>query len=414
MPELPAFTKRVLIVDDDVSLTKTLSAILTKAGYETECAALGADALRGVQSHPHTFNAILIDIELPDMSGLDMLKQLHAMDPDIGAIMLTDHAEISTAVAALNEGAFGYIQKPYNIDQVKATLARLMEKQKLLRDNQHLLEEMIRLNSELDEKVSQRTRELQSTNLALANTIDELRRADAAKSDFLSMVSHELRTPLTVIIGFAQTLVQEIDRLDKVTIKRYLQIVDLDAHRLLRLIEGILDLSTIAKKGMTLNNTRFNVRVMIEGVSEGFRLANREREVVFFCGEDLDEIEADRDRLQQVVVNLLGNAAKYSPVGGLIRIEAHRRKSELMLSVTDAGPGIPAEQKTQIFEPFYRTQDAINFKTPGTGLGLTICRAIVSAMGGKIWVEDVIPHGSRFCVMIPQTFEVQQKTRAAA
>lgn len=413
MPELPAFSKRLLIVDDDMALTRTLSAILTKAGYETECAALGADAIRGIQTHPHTFNAVLIDLQLPDMSGLEILKQIKALDPNVGALMLTGNANIDTAVAALNAGAFAYIQKPYNIDEVKATLARLMEKQKLKRDNQHLLEEMIRLNSELDEKVSQRTRELQSTNLALANTIDELRRADAAKSDFLSMVSHELRTPLTVIIGFAQTLVQEIDRLDKVTIKRYLQIVDIDAHRLLRLIEGILDLSTIAKKGMTLNNSRFNVRVMIEGVSEGFRLANREREVAFFCGEDLDEIETDRDRLQQVVVNLLGNAAKYSPVGGLIRIEAQRHKGELLLSVTDAGPGIPADQKAQIFEPFYRTQDAINFKTPGTGLGLTICRAIVSAMGGKIWVEDVIPHGSRFCVTIPQSFDVQQKARAA-
>jgi signal transduction histidine kinase len=405
---------RLLIVDDDLALTRTLSAILIKAGYRVESVTTGGEAIRAIEKDLNAFNAVLVDLQLPDMNGLDILKRIRTLSAEIGALMLTGHAEMDTAVAALNAGAFAYIQKPYNIDEVKAILTRLMEKQKLLRDNQHLLQQMIRLNSELDEKVHQRTLELQKANLSLANTVEELQRAAAAKSDFLSMVSHELRTPLTVIIGFAQTLVQEIEKMDKASIKRYMQIVDIDAHRLLRLIEGILDLSTIAKKGMTLNATRFNVRVMVEGVSEGFRLSNRERDVQVFCDESIDEIDTDRDRLQQVIVNLLGNAAKYSPVGGLIRIELNRKDDDLRGSVTDSGPGISDEQKDKIFEPFYRTQDAINFKAPGTGLGLTISKAIMAAMGGRIWVENVLPHGSRFCFHIPSAFGSPQKNQNAA
>jgi signal transduction histidine kinase len=106
------------------------------------------------------------------------------------------------------------------------------------------------------------------------------------------------------------------------------------------------------------------------------------------CDPDAQEIFADRDRVEQIFVNLIGNAAKYTPSGGLIRVAARLKGADILASVTDSGPGIPESEREKIFDAFYRTRDAVNMKTPGTGLGLTITKALVKLMGGQVWVES--------------------------
>jgi signal transduction histidine kinase len=395
---------RLLVVDDDEALCKSLAAILKKAGYEIATAETGAAAIDAVKQAPKDkpIHAVLIDIRLPDINGLEVLRSIRKIKPDTGAIMMTGYTDTETAVGALNEGAFAYIQKPYNVVEVKATIERWAEKQRLIEENKRLLKQLVEWNAELEKRVEERTHELKLANINLLKTIDKLKEADAAKSDFISMVSHELRTPLTVISGFAQTCLNQIEKIDRDTLQHYLGIIHAHGLMLTRLIESILDLSQIRDRGMNLTYEKLNLQELVENVVEGVKIIKPAmRYAVSFEGADRDII-SDKSRIQQVFINLIGNAIKYTSDKGSIQIRCWREDSEWVASVKDDGPGIPTDIQEKIFEPFFRAKDAINMKTPGTGLGLTITKAIVQALGGKIWVESKPDGGCAFFFSLPK------------
>jgi len=394
---------RIIIVDDDASVGKTLLGILKKAGYDVEWAPNGKEALEKLKSGG---DILLVDVRLPDMNGLDILREGHKINADLGAIVMTGYSDTETAVRALNAGAFAYVQKPYNIDEVKASLARLAERQNLLRQNRELVRQLQDSNAVLERKVAERTKSLQTANLDLANTIERLKEADAAKSAFVSMVSHELRTPLTVIEGFTETLIDKLESLKKEEIVQYLEIIHTDTLRLTRLIQNILDLSQMQAKGIAINPAPVRLKALSESVVRGLEVLNTgmKFEIVFDQGEV--EIFSDKDCVEQVLVNLLSNAVKYSPKNSAIRIEGVSRDGIAQLSVIDQGPGIPEPERERIFQAFYRCPDVVNSKTPGTGLGLTITRAIVEALEGRIKVESGPEgKGSSFQVTLPRRIE---------
>ncbi len=400
---------RLMIVDDDESLGGTLLHILQKAGYETRWVETGKEALAQMTAggaEPFA-DILLVDIRLPDMNGLDVVRESRKANPDIGAIVMTGYTDNETAVRALNEGAFAYLQKPYNIDEVKATVARLVERQVLLRQNKALVRQLQEANVELERKVAERTQALQSANLDLASTIEKLKEAADAKTAFVSMVSHELRTPLTVIEGFTETLIDKIERLQKEDIVRYLGIIHTDTLRLTRLIQNMLDLSAVQAKGITIHPAPVRLKALAESITQGLEMikTGMRFEVVF---PNEIEIISDKDCVQQILVNLLSNAVKYSPSPGTIRIKGTDQGSTVQVSVIDHGPGIRDTEQAKIFQAFYRSSDAVNRKTPGTGLGLTITRAIVEALGGSIGVESKLGEGAIFTFTLPKVFELSK------
>lgn len=399
---------RLMIVNDDESLGKTLLHILQRAGYDAQWVQTGKEALAqlvdGGADRP--MDILLVDIRLPDMNGLDLLREGRKVNPDLGAIVMTGYTDNATAIRALNEGAFAYLPKPYNIAEVKATVARLVERQILLRQNRELVERLQNANAELERKVDDRTQALQSANLDLLNMIEHLKEAADAKSAFVSMVSHELRTPLTVIEGFTETLIDKLSGLKKEDILRYLEIIHTDTLRLTRLIQNMLDLSRVQAKGIDIKPAPVRLKPLAESVTEGLEMikTGMRFDVVFPPG-DL-EIVSDKDCIQQILVNLLSNAVKYSPSPGVIRIKGMDQGSSVSISVIDEGPGIPESERGKIFQAFYRCADAVNRKTPGTGLGLTITRAIVEALGGRIKVESGPGQkGSSFTFVLPKQFD---------
>jgi signal transduction histidine kinase len=245
-------------------------------------------------------------------------------------------------------------------------------------------------------------REMEAAHLKLADTTADLKEAAEIKAKFLSVVSHELRTPLTVIIGFAQILSQNIAQYEKPVIKRYLDLMDTDAHRLLRLIEGLLDLSEAERQDLHLTPVEFDLRAMSAILIEGFRISRKEHRIEFTIEEGLSTVYYDKDRIQQILVNSIDNALKYSPAGTSVHLSLMRQNGGLAIHVTDSGPGIPDDLKEKVFEPFFRSPDANDRKAPGSGLGLAVIKAIVDALGGNIFIEDVRPHGSRFVCLLPQ------------
>jgi PAS domain S-box-containing protein len=213
--------------------------------------------------------------------------------------------------------------------------------------------------------------------------ISQRREVERLRDQIVATVSHEMRTPLTSILGFAELLVDR--ELPEGQRQQYLEVIVGEAGRLSRLIEDLLELKTLQVGALHLHVARLDLAELLRRTAE--RLPPPRREAV-----DLDllgraRVQGDGERLEQVVLNLLSNAAKFSPTGGRIRVSARTRGEEAVVTVRDSGPGIAPEALEQVFEPFYRTPGALERRVPGTGLGLALVKQVIEAHGGRVFAE---------------------------
>ena len=239
--------------------------------------------------------------------------------------------------------------------------------------------------------------------VAIVRDISRLKEVERLKSDFVSMVSHELRTPLSVIKGYAATLLNPTLQLNAERQLRFLRGINDAADRLTRLIDNLLSVSRLESGRFRLNPQHFDLGEIIRRVVAGYQAQSTRHEIVTDLGDGSLWIRADRDQLELVLANLVGNAFKYSPNGGRITVQARRQPDGVLLHVSDEGLGISAEQVPHIFEKFFRGDAAKEGRVAGTGLGLYICKSLVEAHGGQIWVESTPGRGSTFSLLIPPT-----------
>jgi PAS domain S-box-containing protein len=228
----------------------------------------------------------------------------------------------------------------------------------------------------------------------------KLRQLDRMKSEFLSNVSHELRTPLQSISGFTK-LILHGQVPDPATQQEFLEIIDCESLHLGNLIDSLLDMSRLESGRFQINQQLLPVRdSIIEPLKSFYGLArDKNINLTEEIPEELPEMEVDGDRLRQVVINLLGNAIKYSDPGGCVTVKVKQQKERLLFQVTDCGIGIPEEAKPHLFERFYRAEGEM--VRGGTGLGLYISKQIIEAHGGRIWVESELGKGSTFSFTLP-------------
>jgi signal transduction histidine kinase len=249
----------------------------------------------------------------------------------------------------------------------------------------------------LEQKVAERTRDL-----AVAN--ERLQELDRLKSDFVSNVSHELRTPLTAIKGAVDLVLREVA--GPLTEKQvhYLSRVRSNTQHLAGLINDLLDLSKIEEGKIELQPGRVSLGGLVHEVVETLRPIAVEKSVALEAAHPEPSILvwADREKITQVLTNLIGNAIKFTPAGGKIMISTMKNGTEwVQISVNDSGPGIPAKEKQKIFDKFYQLAGNGGPKPKGTGLGLSISKALVELHGGKIWVESELHRGSKFSFTLP-------------
>lgn len=237
--------------------------------------------------------------------------------------------------------------------------------------------------------------------IANVNDITRFREAEEMKSMFISAVSHELKTPVALIKGYADTLRREDARWDEETLREGLNIIVEESDRLDTLINNLLEASRIQAGGLKLEFSYVNLQKLAEKVVSGFRMQTKEHDLRLDFPPELPPVPADEERLRQVLSNLINNAIKYSPKGGTIWVGAHVHKDWLTVYVADQGVGIPLEEQERIFEPFYRGKGEMSQNAAGAGLGLYLCRAIVEAHGGRIWVESQPGKGSIFAFTLP-------------
>jgi len=284
---------------------------------------------------------------------------------------------------------------------VKERTARLEHE---IMERKRVEEGIRRLNAGLEQRVNERTS-------ALEKALDELKKLDEMKDSFLSSVSHELRTPLTSIRSFSEILLK-YDLDNPATQKEFLEIINTESERLTRLINDLLDLSRIEAGGMVWHDNPFSIEQVIEEVGRTMSQLGQEKSLRLTLNLEpgLPTVLADRDRIQQVLTNLLGNAIKFSMVGGeiCIRGEALNGKDPgeasgwVRVSVSDQGIGIAEQDRENIFDKFHQIPaESSKDKPKGTGLGLPICKEVISHYGGRIWVESQEGEGSTFFFTLP-------------
>src|SRR2546428_6268284 len=231
-----------------------------------------------------------------------------------------------------------------------------------------------------------------------------LEKIDRTKSEFLSIVSHEFRTALTGIQGFSE-LIRD-GGLETDEVRAYGGYIFNDADRVNRLIGDMLDLDRMESGRMSIRLADVDIN---EVMSDVMTRASSSSGVVAEFKADLDPrlpiVTGDRDRLVQVVTNLVNNAVKYSPDGGTVTLSTRSDGGFALVSVTDTGLGIPPDEIGHVFERFRRVRSGAAQSIPGTGLGLTIVKQIVEMHGGKIWVESAVGHGSAFHFTLPLAAE---------
>jgi signal transduction histidine kinase len=237
----------------------------------------------------------------------------------------------------------------------------------------------------------------------LQQKIEDLRRMDRIRTDFVANVSHELRTPLTLIKGYTETLQSEAIA-DKDRAGRFVSIIKEHTDRLGNIVEDLLTLSKLESSKDLVDRERFDLKVLIEDVALGFghAIASKKQTLNVNSRGEGFRINADRDKIEQVLVNLIDNAVKYTGENGQIELSVEALDREIRITVRDTGIGIAKEHLDRIFERFYRADKARSRKLGGTGLGLSIAKHIVLAHNGKITIDSDLGKGTTVTVSVPK------------
>jgi len=412
---------RLLVVDDEESVAVTMGAILEMDGYDVDVTMSGADAMRLIRKT--SYDLVLTDLRLDDVDGLSIVSELCRVQPETVSIILTGYASLESAIKALREGAYDYLIKPCDVDELRVVVARGIERRQLgmqLKDRLAELEtanQTIReMNRDLQKKVDAATAQLQEHMRELATALEQLQEIDRLKSRFLSMASHELKTPLTSISGLAQVLLRRMRRrleIGRPTDEEWqeeqgghvgrLELLNSQTARLGRLVDELLDVSRIESGKLQFRLQPVDLAQLVNEVAGRMQLStNVHRIEVDLNGTSMNAVDADRDHLEQVLDNLMSNAIKFSPDGGTIQLRLREDGDSIVVSIHDPGVGIPDDQLEAVFGLFYQAEDPVSRRTGGMGLGLYISREIITRHGGRIWAESTPGAGSTFNFSLPR------------
>jgi signal transduction histidine kinase len=373
--------ERILVVDDEKAIRDFLYQALTRlGGFVVELAEDGEEALKKIEQED--FDLVLTDMKMPKMDGLQLISEIAKFKPETLMVLLSGHGTIESALEAMKRGASDYLSKPINLDEM------LMRLRKVLEERQRFI------------SLKDYAAELERAN-------QELKKIDEMKSEFVSVASHELRTPLAAIKNAVQLMLQGRTGEINENQAKFLSMAERNINRLTGILNSLLDLSRIESGNIRLKFEELDLRGPIEFILSSLKPQADARSIQFKMDipEELPLVYGDRDKLEQILTNLVGNAIKFTPEGGEISVSAKPFEEEGMvaISVRDSGLGIPADQLDKIFEKFHQVEDSLRRSITGTGLGLAITKGLVEAQQGKIWVESEVGKGSTFTFTLPMS-----------
>jgi signal transduction histidine kinase len=362
----PAAQATIVVVDDDYAMRLSCQKILSKMGLRVESFEDGSQGLEGVARLRPAL--AVVDLKMPGISGMEVISRIHEARPEIVVVVITGYPTIDTAVEAIKGGAYDFLPKPFSPDELRLIVNRGLERHRFLLETQR----------------------------------HEVERA-LLKRRFITLVSHQLQTPLVAVHQYLDVL-KHLDNTPNATAKRQ--------EWLDRCLKRTEELQTIIKEWLTV------ARIEAESFSRQWTKVDLQRvvadilksdeEMAASAGVSLEShipentcfVKGDRTCLGVLFDNLIGNAIKYNKAGGKVTVSTEALRGEIEVSVADTGVGIPEKYRPLLFEEFFRPQGESNRKIPSTGLGLSICRRIVSEMGGSIGVDSEVNVGSTFRVRL--------------
>lgn len=365
----------ILIVDDTPENLISLKKVLEKHDFEVDTASSGEEALRKVLRNEYVL--IILDVQMPGMDGFEVAEAIsgYSKAKETAIIFLSAaNTETRFITKGYSSGGLDYITKPVDMS-------------------------VLLLKVKTFYRIYEQSRKLIEIQTALLEEIEFRKQAEYKKDEFISIASHELKTPLTSVKGYVQLLERSIDRGDVETVKKHLLKAQTQLEKLNNLIADLLDISKIESGKLKFNKQNFFIGDLLKNIIEVMAQSFPDYKITV-NGKVEHCVFGDEMRIEQVIINFLTNAIKYSPGTSEVLINVREENERIYLGVRDYGIGIAPEQQKNLFEKFYRVEEtALHFQ--GLGIGLYISAEIIRRHGGVVGVQSTLGEGSEFYFEIP-------------
>jgi len=356
---------KILIIDDEEIVLDSCKQILARENYQIATAKNGEHGLQILENFEP--DMVFIDLKMPGISGFEVLEKINEYDPLIIKVVITGFSTVDSAIEAMKKGAYDFLPKPFTPEEFRIITRRGLERRKLI----------------LETNALRREKEM-------------------LREHFATIVSHELKSPLSAVQQNIFVLESELSG----------KLTDEQSFRLNRIQTRIKDLINIINTWLRIYSAD------IEKIKDNFQLLNindviskaidnvsthairKDINIVYSTSEYIDQINGDEGTLVESLVNIIGNAIKYSRLGSEIVVEAHQEENKIIISIKDTGIGISNEDLPFIFNDFYSGKHDPDTQK-GSGLGLAITKRIIEAHGGQISVESELGKGTRFVLQLP-------------
>lgn len=368
----------ILIVDDTPENLISLKKVLEKYNFEVDTASSGEEALKKVLKNSYVL--IILDVQMPDMDGFEVAEAIsgYSKAKETAIIFLSAaNTEFRFIAKGYSSGGLDYITKPVDMN-------------------------ILLLKVQTFYRIYEQNRKLNEMQKSLLEEIEFRKEAERKKDEFISIASHELKTPLTSVKGYVQLLERSIDKGDHITVKKHLGKAQVQLEKLNSLIADLLDISKIESGKLKFNKQEFCMDELIDNVIDVMHQSNPEFKILKEGGTKC-KVYGDEMRIEQVVINFLTNAIKYSPGTSEIKLSCNIQGDTVFLSVKDYGIGMSEDQLQNVFEKFYRVEETSQ-RFQGLGIGLYIASEIIRRHGGEIGVNSTYGEGSEFYFTIPLKF----------
>ena len=398
---------KILIVDDETDIELLMKMRfrdrIRKGDYSLRFAHSGVQALEQLKAAPDC-DLMLTDLNMPEMDGLTLLNNVQHHYPDLQTVVISAYGDLTNIRTAMNRGAFDFITKPMDFHDVETTIAKTLHYAGQVRE-------------------SRRAEQYRIAKEAAELNVKRLQEMEILREGLTHMIVHDLRTPLTSLLTGMET-VKMMGELNPVQ-QECVQLAVQGGESLLRMINDLLDIWKMEDHSLQVNRGEVDAGELTKIAASRVQniIKAKSQNLDFYISPALTVLKTDADLLERTLVNLLGNALKFSPSRSTVHVSlrpAHEaaQQSDLspcaqqvlesaapesvLISVRDEGEGIPERDFDRIFEKFGQVEDRKAGRKMSSGLGLTFCKMAVEAHGGKIWVESTLGQGSTFSLLLPQ------------